>query len=318
MTTVGVMHHKKPIPESLLRLALSQSGVVSRAQAVDHGIGRHTIARLLRDEQWHTVVDGVYSRSPSPDWTALAWAGLLLAGGDGVLGAEGAMHLDGVSDPPETISVWSGERRVRNRKLWRFREGSRAARGSPPRVSLEDATLEVCAESSLDGVVSTLAAAVTSHRTTVERLRTRALELRNLRHRSFVLETLVDVSAGVESPLENRYLRDVERAHGLPVGQRQVSLSNGTRSDVAYVEHGVLVELDGRLGHGGAGVWRDYQRDNRHTVQGLGTLRFGWNDVALSPCAIATQVAAVLSANGWLGRVRPCRRCHTPNRATPT
>lgn len=35
-------------------------------------------SRLLRDEQWHAAVDGVYSRSPSPRWTALAWAGVLV------------------------------------------------------------------------------------------------------------------------------------------------------------------------------------------------------------------------------------------------
>ncbi|MGO1487259.1 MAG: DUF559 domain-containing protein [Arachnia sp.] len=317
MTTVLVMRRRTSTPESLLRLAASQSGIVSRAQAVDHGVGRHTIARLLRDQQWYGVADGVYSHSPTPSWTALAWAGLLLADGDGVLGAEAALHLHGVGDPPETITVWSGQHRLRDRNRWRFREGTRAARGSPPRVSLEDATLEVCAAAALDGVIAVLAAAVAGRRTTVDRLRSRAIELVNLRNRRLVLDLLHDVSDGIESPLESRYLTDVERAHALPVGVRQLSLSDGTRSDVVYTDHAVVVELDGRLGHSGHSAFRDAARDNRHTVAGFVTLRFGWNDVAQNPCAVAAQVAAVLASRGWPGKIRLCRRCRPPSATAP-
>lgn len=303
------VHPKTPIPTTLLAVATFQSGVISRAQALEYGVGRHAISRLLRDGQWHSVVDGVYSRSPSPDWTALAWTGLLLAGDGGALGAHAAMHLHGVGEPPDIIKVWSGRRRLRNRDPWRFREGTRAARGSPSRVSLEDATLEVCAETGLDGVVAALAMAVTSRRTTVARLRSRALMLPNLRHRKLVLESLCDVSEGAESPLERRYLHEVERAHGLPVGLRQISISRGTIADVAYVEHRVLVELDGRLGHWGNGAFRDAARDNRHAVAGFVTLRFGWNEVVGKPCAVAAQVAEVLAGRGWSNAPRQCRHC---------
>jgi hypothetical protein len=57
---------------------------------------------------------------------------------------------------------------------------------------------------------------------------------------------LVDVRDGVRSPIELDYLRDVERAHGLPVGQRQFARRN-TEADVYYTDYGLLVELDGRL-----------------------------------------------------------------------
>ncbi len=273
-------------------------------------MGRHTIARLLRDEQWYPVSDGIYSPSLSPEWKALAWTGVLLSGGYGVLGGEAAMHLHGVGDPPSTIAVWCGQRRLRDRGPWRFRQGVRAGRGSPPRVSIEDATLEVCATSNPDGVVAMLSAAVSSHRTTEDRLRLRAISIPNLRHRKHVLDALSDVSDGVESPLELRYLRDVERAHGLPVGLRQISISRGTRSDVSYVEHSVLVELDGRLGHHD-GTFRDAARDNRHTVAGFVTLRFGWNDVVQTPCAVAAQVATVLTSRGWSVSPHRCRRCRS-------
>lgn len=312
------MRIKTPIPGSLLRLSENQSGVMSRSQVLAHGLGRHAIARLLRDQQWHAVTDSIYSRSPSPSWNALAWSGVLIAGDAGVLGAQAALHLHGVGDPPGIITVWSGQRRLQDRKPWQFRQGRRSARGSPPRVSLEDATLETCAMASLDGLVATLAVAVTSRRTTIRRLRQRAEELPNLRNRSLVLEMLTEVTGGIESPLELRYARDVELAHALPHGIRQATVSEGTRSDATYSEFGVLVELDGRLGHSGDGAFRDAGRDNLHTVAGFVTLRFGWNDVVNNPCAVADQVATVLTNRGWPGQVRRCRRCRLPIQATAT
>ena len=38
------------------------------------------------------------------------------------------------------------------------------------------------------------------------------------------------------------------------------------RTDVDYEEYGLLVELDGRRGHDGAGRFRDMNRDNRHVL----------------------------------------------------
>jgi len=39
---------------------------------------------------------------------------------------------------------------------------------------------------------------------------------KKIRHRSLVLDLLAETASGVHSPLEQRYLHDVERAHGLP------------------------------------------------------------------------------------------------------
>lgn len=122
-----------------------------------------------------------------------------------------------VSEEPATITVWTGGRRFRNRTPpWVFVEGTRRLRGSPPRVSIEDATLEVCAGGDSDHVAASLAAAVSSRRTTPDRLRARAAELVNLRNRGLVLEMLGDVGGGVESPLESRYLHDVEKRTPYP------------------------------------------------------------------------------------------------------
>jgi len=62
-----------------------------------------------------------------------------------------------------------------------------------------------------------------------------------------------------------------------------------------------LYELDGRIGHEGEAKWRDAERDNRHAVLGLTTLRFGWHDVVLRPCQVARMIGQVLAGRGWPG-----------------
>ena len=59
------------------------------------------------------------------------------------------------------------------------------------------------------------------------------------------------------------YLRDVERAHGLSAVFRRQQPSRIHRAvrDVWYSDFGVVVELDGRLGHTELGRFRDMNRD---------------------------------------------------------
>ncbi len=150
-------------------------------------------------------------------------------------------------------------------------------------------------------------------RTTVKKLRRRLSERPRARHRSLLQELLGDVEVGTESPLEVRYLRDVERAHALPVGQWQRVNAAVDRNDVRYDQFGTVVELDGRLGHEGTGRFRDMHRDNRSVVSGRVTLRYGHLDVMSRACVVAWQVGAVLGDRGWAGLPVRCDRCrHVP------
>jgi hypothetical protein len=119
---------------------------------------------------------------------------------------------------------------------------------------------------------------------------------------------VADIVIGVESSLERHYLVRVERAHGLPKASRQVERrlqGRKIREDLEYEEYHTVVELDGRMGHEGAGRHRDRLRDNANTSRGKATLRYGHADLK-APCAVAAEVGAVLQRNGWKGRVRPC------------
>jgi hypothetical protein len=90
--------------------------------------------------------------------------------------------------------------------------------------------------------------------------------------------------------MEIRYVRDVERAHGLPTGVRQFSPRRDGYQlhDIGYAEQRVLVELDGRLGHEGSDARvRDGIRDRRGATSGWLTMRTFWRDVAGYPCDLA-------------------------------
>jgi hypothetical protein len=70
--------------------------------------------------------------------------------------------------------------------------------------------------------------------------------------RSALAFALADVADGVLSPLEYRYVRNVERAHGLPTAKRQVLIVRGGQRqylDNLYQAFGLGVELDGQAYH---------------------------------------------------------------------
>jgi very-short-patch-repair endonuclease len=145
---------------------------------------------------------------------------------------------------------------------------------------------------------------------------------RRLKWRDDLIAALADIRAGVQSPLEFRYLRDVERAHYLPEGKRQVKTKRGSQvqfHDVRYVEYGVCVELDGARWHSGETKARDAARDNTSTLDGFRTLRYGWLQVAYHPCEVAHEAWSLLAQQGYRADFRPCARpCAPPDCARLT
>lgn len=293
-----------------------QAGVLTREQALASGVGRHSLQRLVDERTWLRLGIGIYLlHDVDPPWLAWAWGGVLRGGDDARLGARAAGHLHGlVVEPPRPISVLvPQDHQVRDEWPWEFvreRRGARssARRGSPPRISIEDTVLDLAAASSETEVIGWVTSAIQTRRTTARRLR-QALDSRaRCPHRALLLAILADVSEGAESPLEVIYLREVERRHELPRGRRQQRSGHAVR-DVVYEEQALVVELDGRLGHDGAGRFKDMWRDNASAVVGESTLRYGWHDVTDRPCLVARQVAQILGLRGWRGSFAPCSRC---------
>jgi hypothetical protein len=291
---------------------------VTRDQALGHGLSRHSIGRLLESGAWQRLARGLFLTVPlEPSWDSLAWGGVLLGGQLARLGPESSGFLHQLlPEAPDPLDVLvPRERRVEVDGPWHFiREtpGARPTRSvkDPPRLTIESTVLDLADVRDAGEVVELITTAVQRRLTTVRRLRRELDERSRHRHRVLLRDLLCDVDVGAESPIELRYLRDVERPHGLPRGSRQQSRSGlPYQTDVDYEEFRVIVELDGRTGHEGVGRFRDMDRDNRHALVDALTLRYGSYDLAARPCGVAFQVYRALAARGYLEAFLRCRRC---------
>jgi hypothetical protein len=295
-------------------VAAAQAGIVTRRQARTGGLSDEAIDVRLASGRWQRVFPGVLATfSGRLSRAAQHWAAVLAGGADAVLSHETAAELLGLADQIDSrvhVSVPVG-RRVTGRPGVVFHRSRQAATARhpaqlPPRTRVEDTVVDLTQTSAdLDDALGWLTRAVGSRLTTPERLRTVLGERRRLRWRRELAAALDDVAAGCHSVLELRYLRRVERPHGLPPGTRQHRRGRWY-DDVDYVAFGVSVELDGRLAHPSERAFRDHRRDNAAVLIGARVLRYGMADVMRRPCVVAREVAAVLRAAGWTGHPHGC------------
>ncbi|PUA81924.1 hypothetical protein [Nocardioides currus] len=306
---------------TLARLMARQCGVVSRRQVLWAG-GRHDdIRRRVRRREWAVIHPGVYVDHTGPltreqrEWAAVLYYWPAALHRESALTLYGVRHdrsrrapeaaVQVLVDASRTFTPMTGVEveRVREWRTWlspyRF----------PPRVKLEFALLKVASSRDLEGAIAVLADACAQKRTDPEQLAATLTRLNRLPQRSALLEILEDAASGAHSVLERRYLRDVERAHGLPRGTRQVVEQAGAkrvRRDVKYAPQATLVELDGQFGHRDAeDRWADLDRDLAAAMADSITVRLGWAQV-LAPCRVAAALAHILTARGLTQRPTPC------------
>jgi predicted transcriptional regulator of viral defense system len=314
-----------PLPASvdeLLVVAAEQHGLVTRPQCLAAGLTDKAIRWRLERGWWVVLHHGVYLTEPGRnDWYTRA-IGAQVAVPDAAWSHHTAGFVHGLlRRPPSMIElVVDAERHVTAPSGVIVRRRCSVNRSVddlhwPWRTTAAETLLDLADAGTADELFAMLGRAFQRSLTSEAELR-RVLALRRAhRWRSLLDAVLVDVADGAESTMEVRYVRDVERAHGLPAGRRQVAAPGGglERHDVAYEEQRVLVELDGRLGHEGREERiRDGRRDRRGATVGWLTVRGFWTDVAVTPCAFATDVGAVLATRGWRGRPRRCRRRSCP------
>jgi putative AbiEi antitoxin of type IV toxin-antitoxin system len=308
------------MPAQAQELADSQAGVISRQQALNCGISADTIGRNVRLGRWQMLHRGIYTLyTGEPGRQSRLWAAVLSAGTDAALSHQTAAELGGLSDRrtcPIHVTI-PESRRIKPVRGLVVHRSSRIVAAvhpalRPPRTRIEETALDlVDAATDFDGAFGVMAAAC-QRRLTTPRLLTEAMERRHrVRWRSELTSALGLVDLGVHSPLEYRYVRLVERPHGLPTATRQAKLSDGGRSrylDNLYDDFHLCVELDGQSAHPEEQRWPDLHRINGITVQGIATLRYGWRDVSHRPCQVAAEIAAVLRSRGWPGPARRCRQ----------
>ena len=307
------------LPSTLRNLAERQSGVVSRSQALRAGLSDGTIRFRVSSDRWRPIHPGIYATfTGAPGRGAQLWAAVLSAGPGAMLSHETAAELQRLIERPTgKIHVTVPRQRhiaaLPGISLHRSGRTVEALQrnSNPPRTRVEETVLDLTQiAATFDDVCGWVTRAFARDLTDEERLRAAMGQRTKLRWRADLRELIAAAASGDHSVLEYRYDRDVERAHGLPAPVRQAPFvgpdGRKGRRDRLYQKYGVLVELDGRLGHGPEDQWRDKDRDNAAALDGHQSLRYGWTHVRWHPCATALQVARVLRVHGWDGWPRPC------------
>jgi hypothetical protein len=310
------------VEDRVLRLTADalerQEGVLTREQALGAGFSRHVINGRVASGQWQRLHTGVFTTFSGPvPRAARLWGAVLRAGDDAVLSHHTAAEVWNLTDQSSSSIHVSVPRQAGSLDIpglvlhYSSRlPGARHPARLPPQTTLEETVLDLADLSrTAEDAVGWAIKACQRRLTTPDRI-TAALETRNrARWRCDLTDAITEVRAGVHSPLELRYLRDVERRHGLPRGDRQaVTMRRGTRqyADVRYTEYSVVVELDGVSAHPADARKHDSRRDNANTLDGFQTLRYGWVPVAYHACAVALEVADLLRKRGWRGFLRRC------------
>jgi hypothetical protein len=276
------------------------------------------IDNKIRYLRWQRLHQGVYATfTGRPDRQAQLWAVMLRAGPSAALSFETAAELHGLtSDASAVIHVTVPDtqrtRPIAGAKIHysRWVDHRLHPMAQPPRTRIEDTVLDLAqASATFDDAFDWLCRAVGRRLTTSDRL-SAALQQRNkARWRPELQSALGDVADGARSLLEQRYIRCVERAHGLPAARRQVqTIVNGRARylDNLYEDAGLAVELDGLAAHPPEQRWADIRRDNAHATLGVLTLRYNWGDVTRRACSTAVEIAALLTTRGTVVELVRC------------
>ena len=292
---------------------------MTASQATEAGLDAGLLRSRVRSGRWQRVHRGVYATfSGELGRDAELWAVVLSAGPGAMLSHLSAAELQKLTDEPSrvvhvTVPADRQVQPVRGVTMHRSRRAAETVHPSamPPRTRVEDTILDlVDTARSLDEAVGWITLGLGRRLTTPDRLRAALATRSRIRWRAVLTALLSPDLVGyvLSRCWSIRYVRDVERPHNLPAGDRQAGFRQDGRSgyrDALYREYRLAVELDGQLAHPAEKKWQDARRDNVAAAGGITTLRFGWPDVTARPCDVGAQVAAVLSRRGYTG-ARPC------------
>jgi hypothetical protein len=329
-----------PNSQELLDL---QHGLLTARQLYDLGCRPESIRHAVESGQWLRVFRSVISVTNGPlTRDMMLSAALLYAGPGALLSHETAAEewrLQRPSDGPVHVTVRYGASAVSQPPTLRHSASrptsssnavihpgvvvhrSRAlahigVEADPLRTSKIDTVLDLAvSEPTAREASIRMVSAMSSGAVTVDAMRRKIEVRRPRRYRTMLADTLTLLAHGVHSALEHRYVVDVERAHGLPVGVRQAPQHVDGRTlfeDVLYEQFGLIVRLDGQAFHSAKQRrFRDRRRDNAAELSNLPRLVYGWDEVTKDPCGVYAEVRAVLVREGWQDTSFPCEGCAT-------
>ena len=304
------------------RLLEAQENVFSRSQALEHGQTDEQIEADVVARRTRSLLHGVYAAvtgEPTPSmWRRAA---LLFVRGPAVLShgtAAAVWRLPGADDDGRvhvTVPYGSSARGCERVAVHRSRAFAHIVQANcdPPLTTKVQTLIDISVDApTARRAMRRLTAGATATKMDGAKI-LEALEARPPRRYAKALRAAARrLVEGVESVLEEEYATEVELAHGLPVGVRQVArVVEGRRrvEDVEYRMPGgtLTVRIDSWRYHASRRTAHaDRARDNAAELEGRARLTFGYEEIHGDPCRVAQLVAARLTQLGWEGVPKAC------------
>ncbi len=295
------------------RLALAQSGAISRRQLYAAGFTRAEVRANVAARRWqlvgrHVVV--VHTGPLAIDTTL--WSAQLSGGPRARLdGASSliAAGLTGFDLDRHRVSVPRGARVFRDRlvdvrQTRRWREDDLVRGGGPPRTRPEVAAVRGALWARSDRQAALLLTMVVQQGIApADRIGQALLQVKRDRRLTLVMDVVSDLLGGVRSLAELDFARECRR-RGLPEPSRQV-VRRGRDGryylDVIWDEWGMVVEVDGIQHVLAQEVVADALRHNDVTLGNLTVLRVPVLGLRVAAGEFFDQIEQALLDAGWAG-----------------
>jgi predicted transcriptional regulator of viral defense system len=288
-------------------MASRQHGVVARWQLGELGVGRGAIEGRMARGMLHRLHQGVYAVGHRASTVEGRWMAAVLA-----VGPDAALSHRSAGQLWRLLPISSTVPEITRPGYGRARPGIRVHRSRIPPD--EAGAVRGIPVTSVSRTLLDLAAVLDKRRleralNEVEVLRlSDRLSLPDLLNRyprrrgSAVLRALLrddETTRGVtRSELEERFVAFVD-GHGLPRPRLNVDLAvNGRffRVDCLWVEHRMVIELDGRAAHGTAKAFeKDRERDRLLMAEGWRVIRVTWRQLRDDAPAVAADLRKLLA-----------------------
>jgi very-short-patch-repair endonuclease len=306
---VAIASDRKRDP-ALSRIAATQHGVFTRAQALACGFNDPVIRRRIASGLWVQLFPGVYGYGAAPStWRQAALAACLACGPGAVLSHRAAARLWGLAGFHSRFIELTVPRACRRRygdvvhRSRQLEAGDVAEIDSVPVTTIQRTIIDIAGCVSAELLEESLHDALRRRLTNVARIRKRLDEIGSsgrpgvaqLTKMLDARQTSVHVPQNV---FETRLFR-VLRTANLPPPTPQYCLHVAGRRvyvDFAYPDRKVAIEADGFRWHSSRTQWdRDRLRRNHLTMMGWTIVHVTWHQLRERPDEVVDIVRALLS-----------------------
>lgn len=295
-------------PPQLRRLALRQSGVVSREQLSSLGVGKASVASQISARRWQAPTRStLLLHNTTPTRRQLMWIAVLEAGPAAALGAHTSLELcgfRGFAREAQSIHlvVARGCKTVplpgvvvhESRRLFDSRR--RKYQGLPC-IDVASSTIDAAAWQRWPRfAVTLLAASVQQRLCTPDELDAALALAGRVRHKRYMRLALADIRGGADSLGEIDVAALCRRFQLMPPSRQRIRRDPGGRRRYLDCEWDladgsvIVLEIDGTHHHLVEHWEADMQRERKLVISRRWVLRATASEVRLEPASLATDL----------------------------